>query len=682
MKKYPDSSLAFASLILLAPFSSLIQAEPAAPPATGQLAYVGSDTRLGLGYDTKTKLRGEIAHVFNDDAMAAWIGEAWASGSSGGLKLNYNWAAGDAKEPGKSVRKLFAAVDQNEQHDRKITLGGGLEHESLFAGVYVSAAISDRRQIGEQAFSNTETILGTEPDGRQYYQDITTTTQTRLFERPYDYGVGARVGRYFDEPLIRLAGGLDYEWGENSSHQSTVSLMLEKFIANTPHSVALHAEAYQKAGSLEPQRNDERLYFMYRYELGGKSYRPERPFRMVEAAPVASAATTPVETVKAAPPAEKRMVKTTATMLSDAFFELDSDRLTPAAKTALDSVIHTLKNAGHSGNIHLAGHTCDLGSAKHNQKLSERRAHSVRNYLASHGGLAEDAFVVEGKGETAPRYPNTRATRYKNRRVDLEFVTFSEKLEDVVLPPQTPAAEPTPDAIKAPPVEWVKEYVETEPAWMRRALRHTTPHKQSVDVYRQEERNTSTASGEKRYVNRDPVATNDAYSLNRDQSELLDVLANDRDPDQDPLQIASASQPAHGSAVVSGGKIRYTPITGYTGSDTFTYTVTDGKGGTSTAQVALSVQAVNQLPVARNDQYTVSGITDSLLDVLANDSDPDGDSLSIASYTQPSTGKVTQGSGGKLVFTPSERFVSTQFSYTVTDGKNGAATATVTLIDP
>ncbi|MDP2830349.1 MAG: Ig-like domain-containing protein [Sulfuricellaceae bacterium] len=678
MTNSPDTSFTSASLFLLLPLSFPVLAEPATTPMTGQLAYVGSDTRLGLGYDTKTKLRGEVAHVFNDGNLAAWIGEGWVSGSSGGLKLNYNWAANDEKEPGKSVRKLFAAVDQNEQHDRKITLGGGLEHESLFAGLYVSAAISGRRQIGEQSFMNTETISGSEPDGRQYYQDISTTTQTRLFERPYDYGIGARVGRYFGEPLIRLAGGLDYEWGENSSHQSTVSVMLEKFIANTPHSIALHAEAYQKAGSLEPQRNDERLYFMYRYELGGKSYRPERPYRMVEAAPAARSPAPPVEAVKSAPSVEKRMVKTTATMLSDAFFELDSDKLTPAAKTALDSVINTLKNAGHGGNIHLAGHTCDLGSAKHNLKLSELRALSVRNYLTGKGGLTSDAFVVEGKGETAPRYPNTKDMRYRNRRVDLEFVTFAEKLEDVALPTETQPVLPA----KAQPVEWAKEYIESEPAWMRRALRHTTPHKLSVDVYRQEERNVSTVSGEKRYVNRDPVARNDAYSLNRDQSELLEVMANDGDPDQDPLQIVSVSQPAHGSALLSGGKIRYTPVPGYVGADAFSYTIADGKGATSTAQVSLSVQAVNQLPVARNDQYTVPATSDSLLDVLGNDSDPDGDVLTVASFTQPSTGKVTQGPGGKLVFTPSERFASTVFSYTITDGKNGTATATVTLIDP
>lgn len=681
MMNTKKTHLVAAGLAAISPF--VIAAEPPEQQTqAGNIAYVGSNGRVGVGYDTKTKLRGEAYWVFSEDNRAAWIGEGWASGSAGGLKLNYHWTPdGTAeKETSRSVRKLFAAVDQNDQRDQKLTLGGGVERQNLFFGAYVSAALSGRRAIGESSSTQGETIFSAEPDGRQYYQDIFTTTHLRLYERPYDYGLGARIGRYFNGPLIRLSGGLDYEWGQDSSHQTTLSMMLEKFIANSPHSFSVNAEVHQKAGALEQDRDDQRLYVMYRYELGGKSHRPEREFRLVQApaSTIQPADTTAVQNGNP-PKTEKRMVKTTAAMLSDAFFQLDSDRLTPEAKTALDTVIATLNSAGYTGNIHLTGHTCDLGPARHNQLLSQRRALAVKKYLVETGKLPAEIMIAEGKGEAEPRYPNIKGSRQKNRRVDLEFVTFSEKLEDVALP-----SEPAPRAKPEKPasVEWVREYIDSEPAWLRRALHNTTPHKQSVDVYRQQEREVSVSSSEKRYVNRAPGAQNDAFTTNRGETAMLDVLANDSDPDQDVLKIISVTLPGHGSASISGNRISYTPVAGFTGQDSFSYTVADDKGASSTAQVTVNVLAVNQSPVAVNDSYTVPASMASLLNVLANDSDPDGDALSIVSFTQPDTGSITLGGNGNLVFTPETRFASTSFSYTISDGKGGTATATVTLIDP
>ncbi|MHB9100801.1 MAG: Ig-like domain-containing protein [Sulfuricella sp.] len=679
MMNTKKAHLVAAGLAIFSPFVTAA-APPEQQTQADNFAYVGSNGRIGVGYDTITKLRGEAYWVFSEDSLAAWIGEGWASGSAGGLKLNYHWTPdrGTEKATSQSVRKLFAAVDQNNQRDQKLTLGGGLEQENLFFGAYVSAALSGRRAISETSSTLGETIFATEQDGRQYSQDIFTTTRLRLYERPYDYGLGARLGRYFNESLIRLSGGLDYEWGQDSSHQTTLSVMLEKFIANSPHSFLVNAEAHQKSGVLEQNRDDQRLYFMYRYEFGGKSHRPEREYRMVEttARPIETPVSIPVESK---PKIEKRMVKTTATMLSDAFFELDKDRLTPEARNALDTVIAKLNTAGYSGNIRLTGHTCDLGPARYNQKLSQNRALAVKKYLVEAGKLPADIVIAEGRGEAEPLYPNTKDSRHRNRRVDLEFVSFTEKLEDVALPP-----EPAPQTKPAKPakVEWVREYIDTEPAWLRRALHNTTPHKQSVDVYRQQDREVSAASGDKRYINRAPNARNDAYSANRGETAMLDVLANDSDPDQDALKIVSVTLPAHGAASVSGNRVSYTPASDFIGQDTFSYTIADDKSASSTAQVTVTVKAVNQPPVAMDDIYIVSSSRDTLLNVLANDRDPDGDALSIVSFTQPGTGSISQGGNGNLVFTPQASFVTTGFSYTISDGKGGTATATVTLIDP
>lgn len=682
--------LVAAGLAIVSPFVTAAE-RPEQQTQGGDLAYVGSNGRIGIGYDSNTKLRGEAYWVFSEDSLAAWIGEAWASGSAGGLKLNYHWAQDGAKgkPTSQSVRKIFAAVDQNTQHDQKLTLGGGVEQENLFFGAYVSTALTGRRAIGETVSTVSDTVFGTELDGRQYIQNIATTTYLHLYERPYDYGVGTRIGRYYSESLIRLSGGLDYEWGKDSSRQTTLSVMMEKFIANTPHSFSVNAEAYQKSGALEQNRNDQRLYLMYRHELGGKSHRPERPYRLVEAQiqPEAVTAQATAATVRPAaenaPEAEKQMVKTTATMLSDAFFELDKSQLTPEATAALDTVITTLRTAGYTGNIRLIGHTCDLGSDEHNQKLSEMRALSVKKYLVETGKLPDEVMIVEGKGETEPRYPNTKDSRPKNRRVDLEFISIAEKTVEAIAPFPEPTPEPAPEPKTAEPakVEWVREYIDSEPAWLRRALHNTTTHKQSVDVYRQQDSEISVASGDKQYVNRAPVAQADAFTANRGETAMLDVLANDSDPDQDGLTITSVTLPAHGSASISGSKVSYTPAPGFIGQDTFSYTIADTEGASSSAQVTITVQAVNQLPVAMNDSYVVPSTRNTQLDVLANDRDPDGDALSIVSFTQPDTGSISQGNGN-LVFTPEAAFLSTSFSYTISDGNGGAATATVTLIDP
>jgi Big-like domain-containing protein len=70
---------------------------------------------------------------------------------------------------------------------------------------------------------------------------------------------------------------------------------------------------------------------------------------------------------------------------------------------------------------------------------------------------------------------------------------------------------------------------------------------------------------------------------------LIDVLANDSDPDGDPLTIISVTQPANGAATITNGEISYQPQRGFTGTVTFQYTISDGRGGTATATVTVVV---------------------------------------------------------------------------------------------
>ena len=123
-------------------------------------------------------------------------------------------------------------------------------------------------------------------------------------------------------------------------------------------------------------------------------------------------------------------------------------------------------------------------------------------------------------------------------------------------------------------------------------------------------------------------------------------MANDTDPDGGPKTIASATQPAHGTVAVAPDNLSltYTPNPGYCNSnppastDDFTYTLNGG----STATVAVTVSCAADIPpTAVNDTKTVAqGSGATAIDVLANDTDPDGGPKTIASATQPAHGTV------------------------------------------
>lgn len=701
-------------------FSAWAQQPAALPPTSSAstpvgetvpeaVGYVGATTRVGLGYDDTTHLRGELYRVLTESDTSALLGEGWLSRNAGGVKLTYNWlpekwSPGASADP--TIRKFFVAADRNNEGDAKVTVGGGLERQQFFGGLYGSAGVTGRRQVLDSTLSSTETIQG--DDGRPFLQDITTTVRTRIFERPYDYGVGARAGRFYDSALLRLVVGADYEWGRDSARQTTFSLGLEKFFAGAPYSLGVNVEHYRKSGGFEPGTSDTRVMAMLRYEFGGPAFRPARETRQVQVTPavtapppstaptvMAAAAPTPQPAAAAVPQPprkETRLVKTTASMSADAFFEFDKSVLTPAARVALDGVIARIKSSGFEGNLHITGHTCDIGSAAYNQGLSERRAKSVRNYLVTNGGLPADRILAEGRGLREPRYPNTRAERYKNRRVDLEFVTYEDKVEEYLVPvapivtPPTPVPTPAEQpVVKAPapaPIEWRQEVIEHEPPWLRRGLRQSLPHKQTVDVYRQRDVATTVTQGDKRYINRPPVAANDSFTVAFNSiGNTFDVLANDSDPDGDALTIVSVGAPQHGSATVSGTRIIYSPMNGYSGSDSFTYAISDGKGGNASATVAVTVQGPpNRPPVAQNDSYSVdSNSGANLLNVLANDSDPDGDPLSISTAGTPAHGTTTI-SGNRIAYTPAAGYAGPDsFSYSISDGRGGTATATVTI---
>jgi len=99
-------------------------------------------------------------------------------------------------------------------------------------------------------------------------------------------------------------------------------------------------------------------------------------------------------------------------------------------------------------------------------------------------------------------------------------------------------------------------------------------------------------------VNESPLAINDAASVDEGESVDVPVLSNDTDPDGDTLEISAVGAPAHGTAVVDGVIVRYTPQTRYEGEDAFNYTVRDPSGLTAQASVTITVEHVNHPPTA------------------------------------------------------------------------------------
>jgi hypothetical protein len=185
--------------------------------------------------------------------------------------------------------------------------------------------------------------------------------------------------------------------------------------------------------------------------------------------------------------------------------------------------------------------------------------------------------------------------------------------------------------------------------------------------------------------NRPPVAVDDAASTAAGAAVTIDVLANDSDPDGDALSVTAATQPAGGTATVSGNAIVYVPAAGFAGTDRFTYTIDDGRGGTASALVTVVVAPpTNRPPVALDDDVLIGSAQPVLIDVLANDSDPDADPLAIIAVTAPAFGSAVV-SGGSILYTPGANFLGLDtFSYTISDGRGGTDTAvvTITLIIP
>jgi VCBS repeat-containing protein len=183
-------------------------------------------------------------------------------------------------------------------------------------------------------------------------------------------------------------------------------------------------------------------------------------------------------------------------------------------------------------------------------------------------------------------------------------------------------------------------------------------------------------------ANSAPLAVDDTYAAAAGRTlNATSVLANDSDADANALTAVKDSDPAHGTlALAADGTFAYTPDAGYRGTDSFSYRASDGSAQSPDPAV-VSISVGNDPPVAADDAYTTSAQTP--LDgstVLANDSDPNGDSLTVTLASRPAHGGVALHADGTFTYTPAAGFSGRDtFTYTAADAAASSPSATVAI---
>ena len=653
--------------------------------------YVGGDHSIGFGVDDQGNVDVQFDGAISTSdehrtGVGLWAGYDLKGDDQGvlgrGGQVNHAWVSKDASGRVTHVNKTFAAYDRNEAGHEKATVGYGQENERLFWDGRVSKGLS----------GNKNTVNG-------------------VSDRAYDWGVGATVGKFLPDANARIRAGIDHEWsnkvgrGEKNARNTTLSAGIEKFFQGTGHSLSLDVAGSDRSGGAGRDDNDVTGRIGYKYDFGGASiYQPDRRYRRVrvevpgKAVPpryaqkqqykkVPTYKNVPVYGNKTVRVPTKQLVKSTMELEGQTFFKLNSAKLIPSAQTRLKQIAAQIRKTGYKGSIRITGNTCGLGDAKYDQILSERRAKEVRNFLIKNG-FNPNHLIARGLGKGHPKYPRTPDQDFKNRRVDIEYVTQQERVKtgyrNETKRVQTGTRrvatgfKNVPAGMKnvmisngrpgAPRVIWKTEAIPTSPAWIQRALNNGIKHNTSVNTY------STTYNNGDDFVR--PEANNDTGITTEGTAVTLDVLNNDTsNSGSNQLTITSVGSPQNGTAQIVGGQIVYTPNAGFVGTDSFTYTITDSNGQTATATATVTVNPSDDVKAADDSARTNEG-EPVAINVLTND---DADA-SITRITRgPSNGSVTI-INGQIVYTPNAGFTGTDtFDYEVRDPQGNTTTATVTV---
>ncbi|WP_162266407.1 Ig-like domain-containing protein [Paraglaciecola hydrolytica] len=179
--------------------------------------------------------------------------------------------------------------------------------------------------------------------------------------------------------------------------------------------------------------------------------------------------------------------------------------------------------------------------------------------------------------------------------------------------------------------------------------------------------------------NNPPQAVDDAETMLEDDSASFAPLDNDSDPEGDNISLVSALA-SSGQASLNGVNIDYIPLANFNGQVVIDYVIRDTLGLTDSAQIIVQVTPVNDDPVVSDDSAATLLDTPVNIDVLSNDQDPDGDSLSV-SQASAQNGTVVIENDNSLTYTPDTGYVGQDtVEYEVSDGNGGTATGNVSIV--
>ncbi|WP_373564274.1 Ig-like domain-containing protein [Myxococcus sp. CA039A] len=185
-------------------------------------------------------------------------------------------------------------------------------------------------------------------------------------------------------------------------------------------------------------------------------------------------------------------------------------------------------------------------------------------------------------------------------------------------------------------------------------------------------------------ANKAPVAVADRVRTDEDTAVVIPattLVANDTDADGDSLAVTAVGNATQGTVTLAGGNVAFTPESNFFGMATFNYTVSDGTN-TSTSTVTVTVQSVNDAPVASADSAVTrmnGGLTLPVAKLLANDSDVEGDGLTVSQVANAHHGTV-ELLGDEVKFTPTPGFAgAASFEYQVSDIHGTTATGSVAV---
>ncbi|MBN1873600.1 MAG: tandem-95 repeat protein [Anaerolineae bacterium] len=195
---------------------------------------------------------------------------------------------------------------------------------------------------------------------------------------------------------------------------------------------------------------------------------------------------------------------------------------------------------------------------------------------------------------------------------------------------------------------------------------------------------TATVTVEVRPLHDDPpLGVDDVAKTEEDHAVAIAVLANDTDLDGDDLIVQSVVQPAHGIVIHDGNIITYTPAANFNGQDAFSYVVGDGYGGTDMAAIRITVEPVNDAPVAGDDVIAVDEGGTLILEapgILHNDSDVEGDVMTATLISSVAHGMLALDAHGALTYThDGSESVVDRFTYQISDAFDNGNRVTVTL---